>query len=77
MTKEATDDEQAVIVGQGLLETGLIHHGELCVCLCVCLSVCVHMCACSCTYLCMYVCVYVCVCMYVSRCIAETIHTYA
>lgn len=28
MTKEAADDEQAVIVGQGLLESGLIHHGE-------------------------------------------------
>ena len=27
-SKEASDDEQAVIIGQGLLEGGLIHHGE-------------------------------------------------
>ena len=27
-SKEATDDEQAVIIGQALLEGGLIHHGE-------------------------------------------------
>ena len=26
-SKEANDDEQAVIIGQGLLESGLIHHG--------------------------------------------------
>ena len=29
MSKEASDDEQAVIIGQGLLENGVIHHGEL------------------------------------------------
>ena len=28
MTKEASDDEQAVIMGQALLESGLIHHGD-------------------------------------------------
>ena len=28
MSREASDDEQAVIIGQGLLESGLIHHGE-------------------------------------------------
>jgi len=27
MTKEAADEEQAVITGQALLENGVIHHG--------------------------------------------------
>ena len=39
MTKEAADDEQAVIVGQGLLESGLIHHGDY-ICVVVCMYVC-------------------------------------
>ena len=29
MSREASDDEQAVVIGQGLLENGVIHHGEL------------------------------------------------
>jgi len=28
MSKEAADEEQAVIIGQALLENGVIHHGE-------------------------------------------------